>query len=204
MAEDERLRRWQEHDLRWAVDATDRRATEHVAAAKALVLELLGSGAAATRDLYSACARLGGLIADAGGSPTLAGATMDGLGEALDGAWPAATPASALRASVLEGYVAARIERETRRAQKAWEFPACAVPIDARTVALTAGRPGSDDLAEWAGRVALAVSRAKFRRALVSGTAPATAELTHALTSIGIAVGPEPAATPWFRRVFRT
>src|SRR6185295_7078982 len=128
---------WREHDVTRALHAHDRDAIRATEASRALVLELLVSETRDPRDLYSACARLGRLLADAGASPSLASLTIDGALGALADAKIAhdATRSAAARASVVEGYLAAVRESERAAARRAWEYPACAVRLDADTAA---------------------------------------------------------------------
>src|SRR5262249_22766150 len=72
----------------------------------------------------------------------------------------------------------------------AWEYPRCAVPIDRQTVAIAAGYPDDDGeaLAAWSARIALALSRAHVRAAIVSGGEAARTELAAALSLVGVDV----------------
>jgi hypothetical protein len=183
------LAAWREHDAAHAIHGTDREAIGTTDAARALVLELLvrpGAG----RDLYNACARLGRLLAEAGASPSLAVATVDGAARALSELGIASGPErlSPARASVAEGYFAVTVEGERTAARSAWEYPSCAVRVSKDTVAIAAGYPADDGeaLADWSARVALSVSRDAYKRALVSGPPAAAAELAQALSLVGI------------------
>ena len=63
----------------------------------------------------------------AGGSPTLASATLDHAADVLDArsaAW--LVPA---RAAVAEGFAAALVESAQLETMRTWEFPSCAVPL---------------------------------------------------------------------------
>ena len=162
-------------------------------------------------DLFHACAVLGRMIAARGGSPTLAASTIDGLAEALPSpdhqAWSWGVSA---RAALAEGFAAAAREVARAEAAAGWEYPRCAVPVDAATVALAGGFPDDDGeaLAAWASRVASAASRAGVRRAILSGPEAARAALTEALGLVGIVPAPPPAPprtvagfrVPWGRR----
>lgn len=142
------------------------------------------------RDLYNACARLGRLLADAGASPSLAVATLDGAVRALEerGITSEEARVPPARASVAEGYFAVTIEGERAAARQAWEYPACAVRVAKDTVAIVAGYPADDGeaLADWSARVALSVSRAGYKRAILEGSEAARAELAQALSLVGI------------------
>lgn len=194
------LAAWREHDTLHALHAPDRAAIRATDAPRALVLDLLakpGHG----RDLYNACARLGRLLADAGASPSLAVATLDGAAGALTAAGVALDPArlAPARASVAEGYFAVTIESERALARRVWEYPACAVRVAKDTVAIVAGFPADDGeaLADWSARVALAVSKDGYRQAIVGGPTVARAELTQALTLLGITLSETVSAKSW-------
>ena len=167
----------------------DREAIRATDPPRALVLDLLARPGPA-RDLYNACARLGRLLADAGASPSLAVATVDGAARALADLGVACDPArlAPARASVAEGYFAVVVEGERTAARRAWEYPGCAVRVAKDTVAIVGGYPADDGeaLADWAARVALAVSRDGYRHAVLAGSDAARAELGQALSLLGI------------------
>ncbi len=183
---------WQEHDAARALHPHDRAAILATRAARALVVELFSAAPRDPRDLFSACARLGQLLADAGGSPSLAATTIDGAVRAMKEASLALDDSRVppARASVAEGYCAARVEAERRSARRAFEWPGCAVPVDGDTVAVLASHPDDDGeaLADWAARVAVGASRAGVKHAIVSGQGGAKGELVAALGLVGIAV----------------
>lgn len=180
---------WREHDAAHALHGADREAIEATDSARALVLDLLARSGPA-RDLYNACARLGRLLADAGSSPSLAVATLDGAALALASLDVVVDDAriAPARASIAEGYFAVTIEGERLAAQRAWEYPHCSVRVASDTVAIVAGFPVDDGeaLADWAARVALAASRDRFQRAILAGEGVAKAELAQALALLGI------------------
>lgn len=183
------LAAWREHDAAHALHNHDRAAVHEADAPRALVLELLARSGPG-RDLFNACARLGRLIADAGASPSLAVSTLEGAARALSDlgiAFDAARLAPA-RASIAEGYFAVVVEGERASARAAWEYPGCAVRASEDTVAIVAGHPAEEGepLADWAARVALAVSREGYRRAIVGGPQAAINELAQALDLLGI------------------
>lgn len=194
------LAAWREHDTLQALHRTDREAVGSTDSARALVLELLARPAAG-RDLYNACARLGRLLADAGASPSLAVATLDGASHALTDLGIASDPTrlGPARASVAEGYFAVTVDGERTAARGAWEYPACAVRVSPDTVAIAASYPADDGeaLADWAARVALCVSRDGYKRAIVSGSDTAKAELFQALALVGIELAEASAAKGW-------
>lgn len=181
------LAAWQEHDVGRAIHPADREAIRATEAIRALVLELFTRP---SRDLYNACAQLGRLLADSGGSPSLAASTIDGAVKALDHVEIAHEPARipAARASVLEAYVAAVREAVRDEGRRTWDPPACIVPLDEHTVAIAAGVPTDDRerLAEWAAMVAKAVARRSARVAVVVGSEPARRELDEALGLVGV------------------
>ncbi len=183
------LTAWRAHDTESALHGADREAVRSTDAPRALVLELLmrpGPG----RDLYNACARLGRLLADAGASPSLAVATIDGAARALEelGIPCELERLAPARASVAEGYFAVIVENERASARRAWDYPACAVRITKDTVAIAAGYPSEDReaLADWSARVALAVSRSGYKHAAVAGSEAVRAELGQALSLVGV------------------
>lgn len=182
------LRQWAEADGARAIHPSDHEAVRATEAARALVLSLVRSGGD-PRDLFTACATLGRLLADGGASPSLASATMDGAASALRAIGAASPPPGAL-AALLEGYVGAVVAAERASARRAWEWPACAVPLDDRTCAITACYPeGPDDaLVAWAERVATRASKAGVRRAVVAGEGRPRAELEAALAVVGVEV----------------
>lgn len=139
------------------------------------------------------------MLAAEGASPSLAASTIDHAAEAF-GVTDAARIGHA-RASLLEGYVggAREAERETAIAQ--WDYPNCVVQLEEGVVAVACGRPSDELLAEWAARIASKLSKAKVKRAVLSGNDAAKSELASALELIGIALGPAPAKSwlPWRR-----
>lgn len=203
--------RWVERDLEGALHAVDRAVVHAAEAARWLVLEHLAP-AAPPRDLYSACARLGRLMAEAGASPSLAAGAIDGAVRALDDAGAPLDPSrlTAARASLLEGYVAAVRDAERAAARASWEWPACAAPLGDGVVAIACGFPSDDreELAGWAARVAGELVRSKIRRVLLSGAEPARTEIANAVALVGIAIDSErlDASTPkrWLRWPWRT
>jgi len=81
---------WSERDRAHSALRSDHEVIDSTAAARALVLELVLSYGA-SRDLFNACAVLGRLTAERGGSPTLATIALEGAHEAVgptdDAAW---------------------------------------------------------------------------------------------------------------------
>lgn len=178
---------WSAKDHGRAVLRADHAVIDESVGARALVAELVladGHG----DELYDACAVIGRLIAQRGGSPTLASVTIDGLCEALgarDAAWIA--PA---RAAVAEGFAGALVEGARRESMQTWEYPSCAVPLGQAAVAIAAGHPSDDDevLAAWAARVAKAAALKGVRRAVVSGGERAKSAIVDACQLVGIEI----------------
>ncbi len=211
---------WADADAARALHPSDRDVIQATEAARSLVLDLFAS-AAHPRDLWSACARLGGLMAEAGASPSLAAGVIDGAVCALIAGgidYDAARVAPA-RASLVEGYVGVVRDRERGAALASWEYPGCVVPIDEAVAAIACGYPNDDPeaLSAWAARVAGKLVKAKVRSVRLSGNAPAIAEIESAVTLVGITVlpksedtthptstvPPESRARSWFRLPWR-
>ena len=134
-------------------------------------------------------------------------ATLDGAASALDHlgtSWDRARLAPA-RASAAEGYLAAVVEGERLRARRAWEYPACAVSVADGAVAIVAGLGSDEDaenVADWAARVAVAVSRDGYKLAIVTGAGPAKTELLEALGALGVATAERlESSPPWHVRL---
>lgn len=204
--------RWTSHAAKLAIDTRDTDAVRASTTARALVLERLlerqdvndtstpsapsppddRRRANAHRDLYTACARLGGVLAAAGASPSLVAGTMLGASEALAAEGHAVDQTRLLgaHASVAEGYTQAIVELERASACAAWDYPACAVRIDAETLAVAASLPSDDpELVDaWACNVAGRASKEGVRRVIVSGSTPAVRALEGALGLVGIAI----------------
>jgi hypothetical protein len=200
------LAAWREHDLAHALHSHDREAIRATDPPRALVLDLLarpGPG----RDLYNACARLGRLLGDAGASPSLAVATLDGAARALADLGIACDEGrlAPAQASLAEGYFAVVVEGERTAARRAWEYPGCAVRVAKDTVAVVAGYPADDGeaLADWAARVALAVSRDGYKHAILAGSDEAKVELVQALSLVGIALVDGVEAKGWLSSLLK-
>jgi hypothetical protein len=197
---------WREHDAAHALHGHDRDVVRASDAPRALVLEHLARPGP-VRDLYNACAWLGRLLADAGASPSLAVGTIDGAASALSELGIAYDPARLppARASIAEGYFAAVLESERKAARRAWEYPACAVKVAKDVVAIVAGYPADDGeaLADWAARVALAVSREGYRSAVLAGEPAAKAELGNALSLLGVALASSADSPGWFTALLK-
>jgi len=182
---------WSERDHVRALLPVDHAIIESTSGIRALIVEKLLAASAsdpkpADKDLFHACLVLGRLIAEAGGSPTLAACTLDGAQAVLggDAPWPSA------RAAVAEGFAAATADQAKRDAAQAWEYPRCVALLGESTVAIVAGLPEDDGavLAAWADRVASGVLGAGVRRAVVSGRDGARAAVAASLTAAGIDV----------------
>jgi hypothetical protein len=175
--------KWCARDHGRALTPEDHAVIDASVAARTLVVERTGVGLG---DFFSACAVLGRLIADRGGSPTLAAVTIDGVGEAMgvaDAPWMASA-----RAAVAEGFAGARDEMAKRVAEAAWEYPRCVAKLADGAIAIAAGFPDddADAVAAWAARVAHDAALAHVRRAVVDGAAPACAAVVDALSLAGI------------------
>jgi hypothetical protein len=179
------LTAWCDSDRSGAVLPSDHRIVDASTSLRALFVDLALSGGA-DDELYDACGVLGRLIAQRGGSPTLASLTIDHACDAL-GAREAPWMAPA-RAAVAEGFAMALTEETKREAARGWEFPGCAVAIGDSALAFAAGHPSDDDevLAAWAARVANAAALKGVRRAIVAGPNRPRAALAEALTIAGI------------------
>lgn len=183
---------WREHDRGCAIHPKDRDAIDATEAARSLVLQRMLQGP--SRDLYSACARLGRLLFDAGASPSLAVSTIDGAARALDDTgrgWDRSSIRSA-RSALGEGFAAAADDDARDRAKRAWAYPACAVKIDDETATVAIGfdDDDADETATWAARVARGLSKDGVRRVILgrSGSTRARTELEDALGLVGIAL----------------
>lgn len=182
-----RVAAWNAADTDCAVLPADRRVIEQSGAVRALIVDLAASGSAAD-ELFDACAVLGRLVAQNGGSPTLAALTIDHAAAALgDPDPPWKSPA---RAAVLEGFASALVDSIRREANEAWEFPRCAVSVGDRTIAVAGGFPAEDDqdVAAWADRVAKAAALQGAKTAFVSGPEAVRVRLVDALNLAGIEV----------------
>jgi hypothetical protein len=183
----ELVAKWCARDHERALTAEDHAIIDASVAARALVVErVLEKMSSGLRDFFSACAVLGRMIAERGGSPTLAAVTIDGLCEALgvhDGPWTASA-----RAAVAEGFAGARDETAKRAASAAWEYPRCAARLSDDAIAIAAGFPDDDDdaVAAWASRVAHDAALGHVRRAVVDGPPAASAAVVDALSLAGI------------------
>jgi hypothetical protein len=198
-ATNEALAAWAKTDLARALTPIDRNVVEATEAARSLVLDLFH--AASARDLFNACARLGGLMGAAGASPSLAAGAVDEAARALASAGLTIDPNRLLpaRSAFLEGYVAAIRDAEHDAAAGLWEYPACAVPLATGEVAIACGFPADDAEAvvAWAGRVATKLARANVRRVILSGPEGVRSEVSAALAVVGIRVAERPSAWSW-------
>jgi hypothetical protein len=178
---------WCNRDRARCVLPADREIVDASTGVRALVVDMAATGGAED-ELYDASAVMGRLIAQRGGSPTLASATLDHACEAMG--TPSAPWLVPARAALAEGFAAALIESVRAEDMRSWEFPACAVLLGEAAVAVTAGHPSDDDevLAAWAGRVAKGAAAKGVRRAVVAGNDRARAAVVDALALVGIEV----------------
>ncbi|HEY2511005.1 MAG TPA: hypothetical protein VGI39_09125, partial [Polyangiaceae bacterium] len=162
---DEVVASWSSKDRERAVLPADRELIDASGNVRFLIVELVLAGGP-TDELFDACAVLGRFIAQRGGSPTLASATLDHLADATgaaDALWLAPG-----RAALAEGFAATVMDDVRREAHRAWEFPSCAVPLGQAAFAIVASHPSEDEevVSAWAARVAKAAARAGARRAV--------------------------------------
>ena len=189
---------WCAMDHTYAFLTADHALIEATRGVRTLIAEcLLREPVAAGRDLLHAFAALGRMMADKDASPTLAASSVDGLVHALaecrglfassrdvplrDFILPA-------RAAMMETYVHTRRLALHDEAMRAWDYPACVVPLEEGYVAIAAGHPDEDAeaLQGWASRVAQGAARDGVRRAIVSGGDRPVAAILEALQLSGI------------------
>lgn len=187
------LASWSERDQRTALLPADRELVDASANARSLIVDLVLAGGPGD-ELYDACAVLGRLMAQRGGSPTLASATLDHAAQALGS--PDAPWLPTCRAALVEGFTATLVDDARREAMHTWDFPGCAVPLGQAALAIAAGHPSDDDeiVDAWAARVAKSAALSGIRRAIVSGGDRACAAVVDAMTLVGIDVHAVPKA----------
>ncbi len=177
---------WCASDLDRALIPVDREIIEATRALRTLICdEALAQGEG--RDFLNALARLGRMIGERGGSPTLVASTADGLFEALE-ADAANVDRVHARVAIAEGFAAALVDIARAESLATWAPPNCIVRIDESTVAIAAGFPDDDhDLLDaWAARVTQWVLADKKRNAIVTGRPAAVRALVDALTLVGV------------------
>jgi hypothetical protein len=186
---------WCAHDLEKALIPVDREIVEATRALRALICEEAVAHRSG-REILSAWARLGRMIGERGGSPTLVASTADGLLAALGDLTSGVDMLHARRA-LAEGFAAAARDDARAEMLASWEPPHCIVRVDATTVAISAGFPDDDHelLEAWAARVTQFVLADKKRNAIVSGRDEAVTALVDALTLVGVTLV-SPAASP--------
>ncbi len=177
---------WSTCDHARALLPVDHEIVDSTQAPRALVVERI-LAQSSDKDLFHACAMLGRIIAERGGSPSLASSTVDGVQAVLS---ETNAPWNNVRAALAEGFASAQAELARRDACVAWEYPRCAVLIDDGVVAIAAGYPDDDgeSLASWAGRVASGAARSGVRRAMIAGREDARDALVDALSTVGIEI----------------
>jgi hypothetical protein len=178
---------WCDLDRRAAVLEADREIVDASGPLRAVIAGFALAGGS-DEEIYDACAALGRLIAQRGGSPTLAAVTVDHAGDAL-GVRPAAWLGPG-RAAVAEGFTRALLERAQQDALQSWAFPRCVVALPGGVIAIAAGFPSDDPelLGEWAARVANAAALQGVRQAFVAGPAAARIAVEDALDVVGIEI----------------
>lgn len=176
---------WAERDRASALQPADHEVVESSCSIRGLIADLARSEGR-DEELFDACAVLGRLIAEAGGSATLASLTIDHACEAIGARGP--TWLAPARAAVAEGFARALIDRAQRACLASWEFPSSTVRVDDTTLAIAAYYPSDDDevLAAWAARLANGAARNGIRRALVAGPNRSRSAVAEALGAIGI------------------
>jgi hypothetical protein len=187
---------WCAHDRKYALIPVDREMIDATRTLRALVAEE-AIARRNGREIFNAWARLGRMIGEGGGSPTLTASTVDGLIEAL-GEDARDVDIVHARVAVAEGFAAA--VRDAARAEMlaTWDPPHCIVRVDASTVAISAGFPDDDsDLLEaWSARVTQWVLADKKRNAIVTGREASVRSLIDALTLVGVTLVSEKSAVP--------
>ena len=177
---------WCDLDRRAAVAEADREIVDASGPVRAVIAGFALAGGS-DEEIYDACAALGRLIAQRGGSPTLAAVTIDHAGDAL-GVRPAAWLGPG-RAAVAEGFTRALLERRAAgRAAKLGRFPRCAVALPGDVIAIAAGLPSDDP--ETARRVGGARRQGRCApgrpASLRRGPGAARAAVEDALDVVGI------------------
>jgi len=182
---------WCQRDTARAVLRVDHKIIASSRSVRALIVDL-AQAAEQEDELYDACAVLGRLIGQEGGSPTLASLTMDNACVALGAG--GATWLAPARSAVAEGFAQALVDATRTESALAWEFPGCSVPLGDGAIAIAAGYPSDDDeaLAAWAARVAKSAALTGVRRVIVAGPEGPRQTLTEAMGVMGIEVVPGP------------
>lgn len=179
------LRAWGEAERRAALTPADQATVDATGSVRGTILDFaLRRGQ--DEELYDACAVYGRLLAEGGGSPSLAATAIDRACEALGDRTP--SWATGARAAMAEGFGRAREDVARDATYASWDFPAPAVRLDATTIAIAAGHPSDDEetLAAWAAKAARAAAFDGVRRAVVSGRERPRAALAEALAIAGI------------------
>jgi hypothetical protein len=191
------LRAWAAIDAAHAIDASDRAVLDSTEPVRSLVVELFDTPDA--RDLYTACARLGALLAEGRASPSVAASTMDAAVLALGrgGRSVREDRIAPARASLFEGYVGGVRDAMRHESRATWEPPRCIVELGEGRAAVACGYPDDDPerRAAWAGRVAKALVRTKTREVLLAGES--RSEVASALELVGIRVAKTLPRWPW-------
>lgn len=214
------LATWAELDDARSLHPIDRRVVQSTESARSLVLDLFaqrgGGSVLHERDLFNACARLGGLLADGGASPSLAAGAIANATAALGQAGISfdASRIPPAQASLIEGYVAGVRDEGRSALLRSWEYPSCAVSLDHGAMAVACGYPTDDPegLAAWAERIANHLMKAKIRQVVLSGSGLATNAVACAVGLVGIEVRspltaraePQAGARRWLRLPWRT
>lgn len=181
---------WCREDTARALIPVDREIVEQTRSIRALLCEEAVSRGKG-HELLNAAARLGRMIGERGGSPTLLASTADGfecaLAENADD-FDLELDLRGVRVALAEGFAAALLDLAKSESLATWDPPHGIVRIDATTVAIAAGFPDDDHelLAAWSARVTQWVLANKKRNAIVSGRPAAVGALVDALTLVGV------------------
>jgi hypothetical protein len=193
MDRDATVATWCALDQAAALVAADRELATAATSLRRVILDFAEAGGA-DEEIYDACAQLGRLAAERGGSPSFASGTMDRAAASLG--VTAAPWLAGARAAVAEAFTATVLEQARHDALQRWEFPRCAVVLPDHAIAIAAGHPSDDAevLSEWAARIAREAALQGVRRAIVSGSGAALAAVHDALEVVGVEATDAPAS----------
>jgi hypothetical protein len=191
------LRAWAAIDAAHAIDAGDRTAVDSTEPMRSLVVELFD--APDPRDLYSACARLGALLAEGQASPSVAAGTIDAAVLAMMrcGRTAREDRIAPARASLFEGYVGGIRDAMKAAGRATWEAPRCVVELGHGRAAVACGYPDADPERRgvWAARIAKVLVAMKTREVVLAGEA--AADVAVAIELVGIRIMKTLPRLPW-------
>jgi hypothetical protein len=181
------LASWSAKDKRATFSSRDHVVVDDTLSIRALIVDLVERDLVGD-DLFDACAQLGRMTAERGGSPTLASLTLDQACSALGAHDP--TWLVSARAALFEGFAATLLEISRAATLESWEFPRCAVTLGGDAVAIAAGLPSDepDVIDAWAARTARSLALLGVRRVAVSGAAEHRAAVADAVGLVGVEV----------------